>query len=393
MRTIIYIIEQPLTKWNYDRFGMEIWSERGWKLEVWNLTQLLNPNIWRIIQSKNIEVIEFNGHHHINNNSDLDLRFKTLKGGEFYISAFEKGYFHLRMMRRLRQFGAMRIHLYLGYIPQHPTPNSLENLINRLVSASKRNPIRLLETILVKTLYKVYDFQIKPSLHVVSGRKSIPANVAIGASSLIRAHNLDYDMYLRVRGGCNYKKKGHILFIDQNLCFHVEFDSQPISPIKYFPALCHALHAIGLAIQAPVLIAAHPRYCSIPEGDWFQGIPVEYGNTAELVRDCSVVVGHFSTALQMAVLFNKPIIFLTTNEIEAAIGLGANHLANTLGKTPINIDRDISDVDWNRELLIDPISSSSYKNKYIKMDGTPEKSACEIVIDHIENNFTENQTP
>jgi hypothetical protein len=60
-------------------------------------------------------------------------------------------------------------------------------------------------------------------------------------------------------------------------------------------------------------------------------------------------------------------------------------LASALGKRVVNIDRDLSLVDWDKELCIDMDKYASYRNKYIKIDGSSEKSIWDVVIDYIEN--------
>jgi len=42
----------------------------------------------------------------------------------------------------------------------------------------------------------------------------------------------------------------------------------------------------------------------------------EIGQTMQLVRDCTLVLCHASTAVSFAVLFRKPLMFITTDEIE-----------------------------------------------------------------------------
>jgi hypothetical protein len=390
MRTVIYVIEQPLSKWNYDRFGIQVWIDNGWNVKVWDLTQLLNPNIWdNFIQSGSV-LYEFNGYYQIRDKTDLERRYNTLQGGEYYISAFGEDRPHFRIMMQLSRLGALRIHQYLGCVPTHELASSIGRFISRVFRLANLDLTKLFERLLSKIRHIVFGAHIKPRLVVISGQKSIPAFVSAGDASVVLAHNLDYDVYLRIRDGCNNKKNGHVLFIDQNLCFHTDWafagEESCVSPKRYFPEIRVALQSISLAFQAPILVAAHPRFDSAQVQEHFHGISVEYGITAELIRDCKVVVGHDSTALQLAVLFGKPIIFLTTSEMEdTAMAASIRYVASELGKTAITIDQNINVLDWQRELSIDSIKYAAYKRKYIKMDGSPDIPIWEIVIEHIEN--------
>lgn len=391
MRKVIYVIEQPLSKWNYDRFGIQVWADKGWQVEVWDLTQLLNPKIWDSYIVLGSIPFEFDGHYHIGNEVDLERRYKTLQGGEYYISAFGEDRPHFRIMTRLSRLGAIRIHQYLGCIPVYEPANTGRRFVNRVIRLAKISPSNLLERLLSKIQHKVFGARVKPGLVVVSGQKSIPAFVVAGDVPVVHAHNLDYDIYLRIKDACNREKSGHVLFIDQNLCFHTDYALAGVgfdaSPDRYFPVVRAALQSISLTLQAPILVAAHPRFNPTQVRINFQGIPVEYGVTAELIRDCKVVVGHDSTAIQMAVLFGKPIIFLTTDEINnTAMATSIRYVASELGKIVINIDQNMTTVDWQKELLVDSMKYAAYKRNYIKMDSSTDtdKPAWEIVIDHIE---------
>jgi hypothetical protein len=120
--------------------------------------------------------------------------------------------------------------------------------------------------------------------------------------------------------------------------------------------------------------------------DCFGEFPIEYGNTAELVQRCQAVVCHDSTAIQFGVLFAKPLIFVTTDELMLSYeGRSIAKVASEFGKSPVNLDRpDLRTVDWRREVSVDPRKYADYRNKYVKTDGSPEMPLWDIVIDHIE---------
>jgi len=149
-----------------------------------------------------------------------------------------------------------------------------------------------------------------------------------------------------------------------------------------------------------VRVAAHPRAAYVSRNqDYFEGIPIEVGRTAELIRGCKAVVCHDSTAIQFAVLFARPVIFVTTDELDRLF-LDASFksesiaaFAAELGKSVINLDRDLEDVDWRRELNIDERRYADYRNRYIKIDGSPEIPYWNIVIRHLETGLAQGAGP
>ena len=180
------------------------------------------------------------------------------------------------------------------------------------------------------------------------------------------------------------------VFIDQDACYHPEYlaKNEPVSatPEKYFPTISKGLSKISDVLGIDLCIAAHPRssYRQLDQ-DYFEGIPIEYGKTGELIRNCKFVLCHHSTAIQLAILFEKPVIFVTTDElIPSSFGEWIDNFASALGKVPVNLDGDLDEINWMKELSIDIKKYREYKNKYIKIDGSPEKPYWDIVIDYIE---------
>jgi hypothetical protein len=204
-------------------------------------------------------------------------------------------------------------------------------------------------------------------------------------------HSFEYDIYLKQLSSQDVVgRPPYAVFIDQDCCFHTDFIYEGgrvlTTPERYFPVICAGIRAISRALRLEVRIAAHPRasYQNL-EHDYFQGYAVERGSTAELIKNSAVVVCHDSTAIHLAVLFAKPVIFVTTNDlIRAREGRSIDLTAAELGKRAINLDGDLSTVDWRKEISVDPEKYAQFKRNYIKMVGTPERPMWDVVIDHIE---------
>ena len=401
MRRIVYLIEQPLDARNYERFGIQAWIDRGWHVEVWDLTPLSHPRVWREHQKQTGGSGEFAQHFPIASHRDLKQRCAVSADISYFIDLTGDTYDSWQARARLARAGAARVVCCFGAIPL--AGNGRQSALGaKLHKARAIGLARSLHILVDPLLRRLTQLPVQPSLAIVAGESSLPAaaHATVAGVRVIAAHNLDYDVYLSLGasdggGAAPIAADPYIVFLDQDYCFHVEYLYQGVTttlaPARYFPVLCRGLRQIAGALGAGVRVAAHPRSNYRQRApDYFEGIPVESGNTAQLVRGCKAVVCHDSTAVQLAVLFGKPVIFVTTDDLDRLYldssfkreSIGA--FAAELGKSVINLDRDLENVDWREQLKIDARRYADYRHSYIKMAGTPEIPYWNIVIDHIE---------
>ncbi len=110
--------------------------------------------------------------------------------------------------------------------------------------------------------------------------------------------------------------------------------------------------------------------------------------TAELIKNCEFVICHSSTSIQLAVLFQKPLIFVTTDELElTSFGKEIEIFANQFGKVKINLNKNLDRIDWKKELQIDYSKYAEYKTNYIKLPGTRESLCWDIINESIKLNI------
>jgi hypothetical protein len=395
MSKVVYLTEQPLDDWNYDRFGIQTWINRGWEVEVWDVTPLLHPRVWQLHGELGGKLKAFSGYFPIESNSQLEHRYSGAGKVDYFIDFAGDTYTSLRIKKRLVKTGAIRVICAIGSIPV-PGGTQRSGVIRKLSKAFAVGPIKSLELFTNALMFKVIAPSIRAGLTVVSGESSIPSVGGGHDQRIIKAHNLDYDIYMAIKKSSDRSAGEYAVFVDQDYCFHPEYIYQDapakVTPEKYFPAMCKGLRKISHALRLGLRIAAHPRgryQQSLP--DYFEGIPIEFGRTAELIANCRLVVCHDSTAIQFAVLFGKPVIFVTTDELNSVFfdssfkSESIVSFASALGKSVINLDRDLDAVNWKKELSVDSKKYAEYKNRYIKIDGSPEIPHWDIVITHIEN--------
>lgn len=391
MSKIVYLIEQPLDARNYDRFGIQSWIGRGWDVEVWDLTPLSYPRVWRHFLDSGHALKEFAGYCPIASGSELSRKCSAPAKIAYFVDITGNHYHSVRAKTRLARIGAVRVIFDVGSMPQLGDGRP-SGLVAKIRKAVRRSPVKSLKLLANAVAARLVASLVRPGLIVVSGEKSKSEATRMWRDvHLVRAHNLDYDLYLRLTQTDVRSRTRYAVFLDQDVCGHSDFIYQDVpfvaTPEKYYPAVCRGLRKISEELGFDLRVAAHPRSSyQHPGWDPFDGIPIEYGNTAEMIRGSEIVVGHYTTAIQLAVLFEKPVVFFTTDELEASsAGRLIALFASELGKRVISVDRDLGRVDWRGELYVDAQKYAAYRTRYIKTEGSPEKLSWDIVIDCIES--------
>ena len=108
----------------------------------------------------------------------------------------------------------------------------------------------------------------------------------------------------------------------------------------------------------------------------------------EIIKNSKVVLLHSSTALSFAVLFNKPTIFLTSDQLSKSwVGININTFAKSVNGPLINIDNNLDkELSSERLLTIDTNKYKSYLDHYLKFPNTKDVLLWEIITDYIRKN-------
>ena len=186
----------------------------------------------------------------------------------------------------------------------------------------------------------------------------------------------------------NPKGGKYAVFIDEYLPFAHDYVymglKSPVTPEGYYSLLCKFFSRVEKETGFEVVIAAHPSSMYEKYPDYFEGRRVIRGKTNSLIRDSEFVLMHFSTSISFVVLYNKPVLFFVTKDIEKSkIDIGyVQAFSLELNKGYISIDESYN-INWDKELTIDKEAYANYKEKYIKREGTEEKLFWQIVADEI----------
>jgi hypothetical protein len=144
--------------------------------------------------------------------------------------------------------------------------------------------------------------------------ESLLNNSLVGAETkLVPCHTYDYELYLKKKE-FTWTGEKKILFIDQDYPYAQDFKTlgYEVDAENYFRLINVAFDQIERVLKMPVVIAVHPRADYNDKRRPFGDRKLVYDDTVEQIAQSELVLGHTSTALGIAVAFNKPIVILAS---------------------------------------------------------------------------------
>lgn len=177
----------------------------------------------------------------------------------------------------------------------------------------------------------------------------------------------------------------YIVFIDQNMAYHPELGTitEDIckDPQEYFNKMNALFDKIEKKYSCDIIICAHPTSLRYKVENPFNGRRIEYGKTLEYVKESIGVITHNSTALSYAVLCNKTILLVTTNDIEEYMPYSAyvtNNFKNLLGCAYVNLDK----LEVDDDVFFININEKKYKD-YVEnfLSLNSEKTNGEVIFE------------
>lgn len=236
----------------------------------------------------------------------------------------------------------------------------------------------LLHKLLFKYPYKSTKYSI------VSGSESLKN----ASGTPIFLHTADYDLYLKsIKKNTNTENINYLLFLDEDYVFHEDYAiigmEPPVTAENYYSEVNFMLKRLGELFGLQPKIQVHPS-ADRKLAKKFYDFPLSEDKTIDAVSHARLIVSHDSTALQMAVFCNKPVILLETTEIIASEHYHPQiqRFAKALGCSVLTIE------DFNRDIQFPVICEESYAkymDDYIKTDLSDQRYSYEILASFLQN--------
>ncbi len=380
MQKLFFLTDNIITKRDYNRFGINFLKKK-FDVKIISLVNYINP-----LLSKNHynfqckELIKINTLNKLNRFLSMNKKLLIID----FLGSSKRSW----LVRNLIQKKNIKIiSIYCGLFPT-PSFSFFERVIN-LFNKRKRFGGNLLHKLQIR-FFNYLNKDYKPNITLVGG--DVYTNLAKQKKikHIVKSHSWDYDSYLKLKDK-KIKKKNYAVFIDCDVVFHPDYIyhniTPPARPKEYFQSLNSFFSKIEEKYNLEIKIAASPKTNKKKIEKYLFGRKIYYNKTQELVRDSKAVFMHASTSIFFPLKFNKPLTFITCNELRNSwFEDQIIYFAKLLNKKILNIDSE-SDV---MGFSIFKSTNKSLIKKYLKLNdkskNTKDVLMWKSLSDYIINN-------
>jgi hypothetical protein len=383
MISIIYILSNPLSKRDYARYGIENMKDAGIKYLVIDAFGLFYKSKTRekIKGPKEKSILFVNSLNNLNEILSVHKPAKVIIIAPICLDFY-------KIVSNVNSLGMEVGTIKVGALPS--SANSVKGYSSRISSLIKRKGI-------LSVFIKIYESAVirfnfkKTYLDYIfyGGVKSIDKSHRIfsTARSKVSVHTLDYDSFLR-RGGRLIQER-YIVFIDQYLPHHPDILLLSSGGVncasngdieEYYYYLNKFFKKIEKKYKCKVVISAHPRSDYVNKDPIFFKREVVFDNTKELIQYSEFCITYNSTAVNFAVLYQKPIMFINMGLFDNFVNKHDQDVAYSMS---YELDSMPCKIDRNHVILTDlKVNKNKYREyqiNYIKEVGSEQGFFWDIV--------------
>jgi hypothetical protein len=352
-RSVVFLIAVPFTEYYVQRFGVRVLESKGIAVHVINLSGLLNKELF--CHGNDQSSIKEDWVYQINSYPDFEKKVEELSATSVFVDSLVGlsgiDLKHEKIFRILKKYHAKYYIIAHTDVPISSVERGFFNR-DRLQRYLKIFDIHCvcyqitIRVFIILTKYlglyplpvRVFGFESE------RGRRYM-RRYNNGRILYTPINSNDYSTYLdyvKQNKGIGRDTDKTCVFIDEGAIDSFDFDILKIKKLdrrKYLDVMNQFFNRIERETGLKVVIAAHPgsHYEQYP--DAFEGRKIIKWKTLELVAKSNLVIVHYSAAVSYAVLFNKPVLIVKTNDmIKAKRAVFIDRLADELNLESINIE-------------------------------------------------------
>ena len=151
---------------------------------------------------------------------------------------------------------------------------------------------------------------------------------------------------------------------------------------KWYPALDNFLSYLEKIFKLEIIIASHPKSKEEGRLDYLGNRKAVLNKTEELIKGSELVIGVHSTAYTYAMVYQKPIFFIYSNQTKKDVITydAINTMSNYFKTKPINIDESVDENQIKSIKNFDEKLYENYRNDFLTSD--PKNQNYQIIIEY-----------
>jgi len=386
VKKIIFITTQALNERNLNRFHLLLFIKNGWQVNYWNVQNIFYQNEFYNSEAEykapKIYNLKFN-------NIASIFREIFLTENSYYVDFLDNSFLSFILRKILYFKNNKRILVDSANYPVHDIKNlNLKLLFSQLGFFFFVKSIKILILIITrKILLKFLNTDV--FIHLVSGKLSrIRSEKLYGKNFQLKSHSFDYNIYLENISKKKYLDK--IVFIDQDWPLPFELvirgGKKFVTFDNYWKSLNLFFDYLENKFNKEVIIARHPRG---KKNIKISNKKIVYNFTDQLIKYSFLNITHTSNAIQFALLYKKPLLIISTNELEQNQDTAAYSdmlaLSKSLNKSVLNIER-FSEPQLLKEMKVNNQIYNTYINNYIKEIGSKNHNSFHYLHNYLNSN-------
>ena len=369
---IIFLKESILSKRDYERYKLNDFIKNGFNIQVLDLTSYNNPN----------------------DNEDVNV-YSVAKeiiftpSGKKDVLEFIKGIDHNSIIISLSRVNKNTFFIYnkilkkgnkIGFIQLGTTPDLYINFKKQIL----RSFLRKIKNKIIQRFYGIHShfYIVGSKADILSSENHVLFNKK---SRFIYYNSLDYDLYLSNEKLNNKKTltSKYVVFLDEYNLNHPDNKITGIVPVgkNYYSELNSFFSKIESKYSVKVIIAAHPRSRYDKIGNPFQGREVFKFKTIDLVKDSEFVLAHASTALNMSILYKKPIVSLTSRNYHHTYIDSIKFFSETISSKLIDLSTE--DYRLPNSFKINEKAYEDFHENYINYKNSNNLTLVKLIQDYL----------
>ena len=385
VKKIIVICRIPLTLKLVKDFYINELIEKGFKVEYWNVASLF-------YNDEHIDIPDIvNANYYRKVCSYEEFKSFIMNEDKSTTLFIAQEWFTFKTLRFFRELSLQ--HCFIGFYERPGFPMNLEKTpisIRHLFVLDKYREYsyKLFTKIITKLALK-FKYASPPNIVFAAG--NAVSEITKRFADIIDINHFDYDVYILNDKRIERLIDGdYCVFLDEYLPYHSDFailGMPSVNPENYFIEINDFFQRIEEKYNLEVVIASHPKsdYSNNP----YKGRKIFKYKTLDLVKYSKCVVAHASTSLSFAVMYNKPLLFIYTDDYaytyrNTLINF-VKKIALILGTCSFNIKNKLPEYE---ELFKEPNKdkNNSFINNYLSAARYKDKLSEDIIADYLANN-------